>query len=200
MMQRPGRRRFLQFFTAYGGALLFGTKSSGAQSTQACAPTRSDSKGPFFVSDMPVVENLNRWGKPGEPMRITGRVTNADKPDQPLAGVKIELWQTDGEGHYHPEGNGPASQYDDRQLDLRGTVLTDDDGRYEVASVVPGEYDPRPRHIHYQLSAPGFRTLVTQIYVSDGEAVPGGHCRSTRVDRSTGAAQIAVPDISMVRK
>ena len=93
---------------------------------------------------MPVVENLNRWGKPGEPLRITGRVTNADRPDQPLAGVKIELWQTDGEGRYHPEGNGSASQYDDRQLDLRGTVLTDDDGRYEVASVVPGEYDPRP--------------------------------------------------------
>lgn len=199
MKRHPGRRRFLQFFSALGGAALAGSKRAEAQNADECGPTRRDAKGPFFVDDMPVVENLNRWGKPGEPMKISGRVVDANAPNRPVAGVKIELWQTDGEGRYHPEDNGPASRYEDRELDLRGTILADSEGRYEVVSLFPGEYDPRPRHIHYQLSAPGYRTLVTQIYVSDGEAVPGGPCRSTRVIRSGGSAEIAVPDILMVR-
>lgn len=199
MKRHSGRRRFLQFFSALSAAAVLGPKLSKAQDTKICSPTRTDAKGPFFVSDAPVLADLNRWGKPGEVMKIAGRVMDAGAPDQPVGGVKIELWQTDGQGRYHPEGNGPASQYDDKDLDLRGTILANNDGRYEVASLVPGEYEPRPRHIHYQLSAPGFRKLVTQIYVSDGEEVPGGPCRSTRIDRSSGSAHIAVPDIFMVK-
>lgn len=199
MKRHPGRRRFLQFFTALGSATLIRPEPAKAQSTEACGPTEQDAKGPFFVDDTPVVADLNRWGKPGEPAKIFGRVMDAATPDRPVAGVKIELWQTDGEGRYHPEDNGPAADYADQELDLRGTILADSDGRYEVASLVPGEYAPRPLHIHYQLSAPGYRTLVTQIYVTDGEPVPGGPCRSTQVDRSNGMAEIAVPDILMVR-
>lgn len=171
----------------------------GAAHAQACGPTQPDAMGPFYVSGTPVVEDLNRWGKPGEPLQITGRILDASAPDQPVADARIELWQTDGEGRYHPESNGPASRYGDQEIDLRGTVTGDAQGRYTVASLVPGTYEPRPRHIHYRISAPGFQTLVTQIYVSDGEPVPGGPCRSVRIERSDQAPRIAVPDILLPR-
>jgi catechol 1,2-dioxygenase len=38
-------------------------------------------------------------------------------------------------------------------------------GAYGVETVMPGHYDDRPaQHIHYMITAPGHKTLVTQIY------------------------------------
>ena len=178
-------------------AIGFGSKAR-AQVTE-CGLTRADAKGPFFVSDTPIVDNLNRWGKSGEPMVIVGRVLDGTDPSRPVANARIELWQTDGKGLYYPQNNGRASDYGGKDIDMRGTVIAGEDGQYSVASLVPGRYEPRPRHIHFQLSAPGFKTLVTQIYVSDGEDVPGGPCRSSVVDRSQGQARFKVPDILLER-
>lgn len=177
------------------GTLLVLSGCGAFRSEEVCVPTRSDSLGPFYVSGMPVLADLNRWGKQGEPLLVTGRVLDAGDQAMAVAGARIEIWQTDGEGDYHPSDDGAAADYDDRELDMRGTVLGDADGMFAYRTLIPAAYWPRPRHIHYRITAPGYQTLVTQHYLTDGESTSKSPCRSGPIDRSTGIARFDGPDI-----
>ena len=183
----------------FGALAIAGTAPIGAASAASCSPTKSDYLGPFYVSGMPVLKNLNRFGEPGEKLLVTGTIRSASDRS-PIANARIEVWQTDGKGRYHPQGQGKRSKYKDRDLDLRGTVISDEDGRFEFETVVPGTYRPRPRHFHYRITAPGHRTLVTQHYVREGKRMPGGKCRSAHVTRTGGQAKYAAPDIFLRRR
>lgn len=183
------RRRFLQLAAMVPASLGFSVNWAEAQ--QSMIPTSSDMEGPYYISNTPVVRNLNRFGKPGEAMRITGRVMNAAAPDTPIPGARLELWQTDGQGRYHPQENGDYSDFRDDQIDLRGTVIADEQGRFEVMSVFPAEYWPRPSHIHYWIRAEGYRPLVTQHYLDTG---PGNRPhRTARVLRDQSPALYPAP-------
>jgi len=159
----PTRRRLLSFAATLPASL--GLTAGRASAQQAMIPTAPDMQGPFYISNTPVLRDLNRFGKKGEAMRITGRVMNAGSPDMPVAGAKLEIWQTDGQGRYYPQKNGDYADFRDEDMDLRGTVIADANGNFEVTSLVPKEYWPRPPHIHYRISATGFRTLITQHYL-----------------------------------
>lgn len=161
--RNPARRRFLTFAASLPAAFGFGAGSASAE--QAMIPTASDIEGPFYISNVPVVTNMNRFGKKGEVMRIAGRVMNAASPETPVPGAKLELWQTDGSGRYYPEAKGDYSDFRDDEMDLRGTIIADANGSFDVLSLFPKEYWPRPPHIHYRISADGFRTLITQHYL-----------------------------------
>lgn len=145
-----------------------GLSAAWAEAQQAMVPTADDMEGPYYIRNTPVVSNLNRFDKPGEVMRIVGQVMNASAPETPVAGARLEIWQTDGKGRYHPQAKGDYSDFRDDEIDLRGTVVADDKGRFEVLSVFPAEYWPRPPHIHYWIRAEGFRPLVTQHYLDTG--------------------------------
>ncbi len=179
--------------------LLFGASitvaSSGAVAID-CAPTESDSLGPFFVSGMPVTSSLVRSSaRIGEPLLVLGQVLSAEAPHVPIASARLEAWQTDGEGDYFPANNGPASNYKDEELDLRGTVVTDQIGFYRYDTLNPGAYYPRPKHIHYIVSAPGFKQLVTQHYLGEVGQVPNVPCRNGVIERSSGTATFSAPPI-----
>ena len=177
--KNPARRRFLQFAAMVPASLGLSVTRAAAQ--QAMIPTASDMEGPYYISNTPIVSNLNRFAKPGEAMRIVGQVMNAAAPDTPVPGARLEIWQTDGRGRYHPQENGDYRDFRDDQIDLRGTVIADEQGRFEVLSVFPSEYWPRPPHIHYWIRADGFRPLVTQHYLDTG---PGNRPhRTARVIR-----------------
>jgi protocatechuate 3,4-dioxygenase beta subunit len=187
--KNPARRRFLQFAAMVPASLGFSVSWADAQ--EAMIPTASDMEGPYYIRNVPVVKNLNRFGKPGEVMRIVGRVMNAAAPDTPVPGARLELWQTDGRGRYHPQTKGDYRDFRDDQIDLRGTVLADEQGRFEVLSVFPTEYWPRPPHIHYWVRADGFRPLVTQHYL-DTRPSNRPH-RTARVNRETTPAVFPAP-------
>ncbi len=74
----------------------------------------------------------------------------------PLAGGRIEWWQTDRRG-----------RYDDAH---RGSQIVDADGAYRFVTDFPGVYPGRPPHIHFKAEAPGYRALTTQLYLRGGEA------------------------------
>jgi protocatechuate 3,4-dioxygenase beta subunit len=161
--RNPARRRFLSFAAALPASL--GLTLGRAEAQQARVPTAPDMEGPFYIANTPVLDTLNRFGKPGEPMRIAGRVMNAAALETPVPGARLELWQTDGTGRYHPEENGDYADFPDDRIDMRGTVIADAEGRFEVMSLFPEEYWPRPPHIHYWIHAEGYRPLVTQHYL-----------------------------------
>jgi protocatechuate 3,4-dioxygenase beta subunit len=72
---------------------------------------------------------------------------------KPHAGALLDFWQANGEGAYDNEG-----------YRLRGHQFSDDRGRFELATVVPGEYPGRTRHIHVMVQPEGGEVLTTQLY------------------------------------
>lgn len=108
-----------------------------------CVPTRADSLGPFYEPHA-----LER-DSTGQGLVITGVVRSA-KDCHPLGGARIEWWSAN-----------PRGDYDDAH---RATQQASTDGGYQYTTDSPGRYPGRPPHIHVRVTAPGHRTLVTQVY------------------------------------
>ena len=86
----------------------------------------------------------------GQRMNIRGRVTSLD--GTPLPGIEISIRQADGEGDY-------IDQYS-------GVLITDEKGRYQFGSVVPGNYTGA-RHVHVTIFQEGWQFYDTSILFKD---------------------------------
>ena len=147
-----------------------GAATSSPQPTataEDCGLTVGTTEGPYYVTGTPELKDgeLNYSGLSGDPIRISGHVYAGEDASSPIAGAKIEIWQTDADGAYHPEGNGDVSQYGEDEVALRGYVVSDETGAYSFESVYPGYYEGRVRHIHVRASADGLDAVATQIIV-----------------------------------
>ena len=91
---------------------------------------------------------IDLWqpGDAGQRMNIRGRVTSID--GTPLGGIQISLRQANGDGDY-------TDNY-------RATLETDDKGRYQFGSVVPGNYFGA-KHVHVTVYQDGFEYFDTSI-------------------------------------
>jgi hydroxyquinol 1,2-dioxygenase len=132
--------------------------------------------GPFFVEDAPLVAlggNIAQ-GAVGEPCWVEGTVT--DTEGKPLAGARIEVWEADDDGHYDV-------QYSDGRTAGRGHLFSDENGQYSFWGITPTPYPiphdgpvgqmleltgrspMRASHLHFMVTADGYRRLVTHIFV-----------------------------------
>ena len=107
-------------------------------------------------------------GEPGESLVISGVVFQADGRT-PLRSASVYVYQTDARGYYAPD-NARASD----NPRLRGYLRTDAQGRYEYRTVKPGSYPGtrNPGHIHYHVSAPGYRERVFEIVFEGDTLIP----------------------------
>ncbi|MCA9349992.1 hypothetical protein KC853_02990, partial [Candidatus Saccharibacteria bacterium] len=131
-----------------------------------CGLTKNVTEGPYYVSGtMELVDgNLNYDNYSGTEISLVGRVLAGASDDaEPIEGAKIEFWQTDDDGNYHPNSNGTYEQYGTDIISLRGYILTDAMGRYDLSTIYPGYYEGRARHIHVRISADGYQTTTTQL-------------------------------------
>lgn len=138
--------------------------------------------GPFWRMHSPATENggsIVRSDTPGAALFAQCRIT--DPSGQPLAGVEVDVWQASPVGLYE---NQDPTQID---MNLRGKFTTDADGRIWFRSVKPSGYPVptdgpvgallraqrrhpyRPAHLHFLCFKPGFKTLITQVFVDDDE-------------------------------
>ena len=141
--------------------------------------TTSSLLGPFYRQDAPEVPlggSIAVDGK-GAELLLWGQV--ADTDGHPVPGALVELWQTNAEGWYDLQVEGGAA------TDMRGNVRCDANGRFHLRTVKPLGYSIpmdgpvgalvhqqkrhgcRPAHIHFLISAPGYRELVTALYFGD---------------------------------
>jgi len=75
----------------------------------------------------------------------------------------MEIWQADHLGLYDLDG-----------YRYRATLLSDAAGKYGFDSVMPGHYPGRVcQHVHYIVTAPGHRPLVTQLYFATDPVFEG---------------------------
>lgn len=118
----------------------------------AAKPTPTEVLGPFFKKGAPNEKNLRKAGAPGFPLRVSGKVFNTR--GERVHGAQVDLWQADHAGRYDVQGYSYRTK-----LDVAS------DAEYAVETIMPGHYSDRPaQHIHYMITAPGHRTLITQIY------------------------------------
>lgn len=200
-MARRNAAYHSRFFVAQlsaGAALLLIASCAAANiDIAACNPTSDDMLGPYYIAGTDVTDNLNRFDKSGDPLLVEGRVFSSAEGNAPLAQAEIEVWQTDGAGDYHPADNGDATDFEDLDLDMRGTVQADAYGVYRYQTLVPGRYFPRPRHFHYRVAAPGHETLVTQLYIT-GDGLfrqAGSPCRHAPLEADGDGFRYAAPPI-----
>lgn len=162
----PARRKLLKQFAPLAGLPILGPALTGlllkpARSEAALTPacedgtlTLSQTPGPFYTPDSPLRDNLRETGMPGEAMRLSGNVLN--QFCEPISNAILDFWHADGEGIYDNQG-----------YRLRGHVFTDDAGRFQLDTIVPGLYPGRTRHIHVITQGRGTRALTTQLYFPD---------------------------------
>jgi hydroxyquinol 1,2-dioxygenase len=132
--------------------------------------------GPFFLNgspEIPLGGDL-AGGASGEPAWVEGTVTDTD--GNPISGARIEVWEADEEGLYDV-------QRADYVVAGRAHLFSDANGRYRFWGLFPTPYpipddgpvgdllkstarSPyRASHLHFMVTAPGYRTLVTHIFV-----------------------------------
>ncbi|OKJ91426.1 intradiol ring-cleavage dioxygenase [Amycolatopsis sp. CB00013] len=135
--------------------------------------------GPFFVDDSPEIPlggDIAR-GAAGTPCHVSGQVRDTD--GTPIPGARVDVWEADEDGFYDV-------QYTDDRTAGRGWLRTGPGGEYRFWSVLPAPYPiphdgpvgdllkaagrgpMRPAHLHFKVTAPGYRTLITHIFL-DGD-------------------------------
>jgi protocatechuate 3,4-dioxygenase beta subunit len=138
---------------------------------QAVAPptevTAATGEGPYYVANTEELPDgdLNFTHLPGQPIKVSGYFYEGAGGETPIPSARLEIWQADDAGRYHPEASGDAGRFTPEQLALRGWVTTDPSGYYEFRSIYPGKYRGRARHIHVNAAAPGYVGVFTQLIV-----------------------------------
>jgi len=138
--------------------------------------------GPFWRANSPRTENrgsIVRSQTPGPELFAECEVVDAS--GAPVAGVEVDVWQSSPVGLYENQDDTQAD------MNLRGKFVTDANGRFSFRSVKPAGYPVptsgpvgemlraqrrhpyRPAHIHFLGYKPGFKTLITQVFVDDDE-------------------------------
>lgn len=133
--------------------------------------------GPFFLDDAPQIPLGGdiTGGAAGQPCWVEGTVK--DTEGNPVSRARIEVWEADEDGFYDV-------QYADGRVAGRAHLFTDQDGNYRFWGLTPTPYPipddgpvgkmlkatgrspMRASHLHFMVTAPGKRTLVTHIFVT----------------------------------
>ncbi len=173
-MCSPARQEFILLSDTMGLSALVNIMHDKTKMEEA---TGASLLGPFFRENTPKFESGAQIAKKtdGAEVVLYGRVTNVQ--GAPLANSQVTVWQTAADGRYDIQ-NGIE------EIDCRGIFRTDDKGNYLVRTVRPlGYFIPldgpvgqmvmtqkrhgmRPAHIHFLISAPGYRELVTALYLA----------------------------------
>jgi hydroxyquinol 1,2-dioxygenase len=180
------RQEFILLSDVLGVSMLV----VGINNRKPAEATQATVFGPFFVEGSPRFENGENLGRgaPGQPCLMQGCVRSVG--GTPIAGARIDVWQADEAGFYDV-------QYDDLdEARGRGHVFSEADGRWWFWSVRPEAYPiptdgpvgdllgaanrspMRPAHVHFKVSADGYETLITHVFVAgdpylDSDAVFG---------------------------
>tara|TARA_B110000014_G_C19933159_1_gene482770 strand:- start:9 stop:809 length:801 start_codon:yes stop_codon:yes gene_type:complete len=131
-----------------------------------CNLTTEDILGPYFFEGAPLRTVIAHPDEPGQRLFISGRILQNDC-ESPISGAMLEVWHPNDAGCYSivedcPTGN-PANDY----YNLRGKMFSDLNGQYNFETILPGYYEPRPRHIHIKITTPNEEVLVSQLYFED---------------------------------
>ncbi|HYF51980.1 MAG TPA: hypothetical protein VEJ63_21405 [Planctomycetota bacterium] len=160
------RRKFLLLGLS-SAAVLASMRSTNSRAEDEAlaelAATESDIEGPFYREGAPFTSKLRNVEMKGPPLFVSGTV-RATPGGAALKDAIVDVWHADASGRYDNEGD-----HDSDKFHLRARIKTDEKGAYSFETILPAAYkisekQSRPRHIHYKVSAKGYRELTTQLY------------------------------------
>ncbi len=137
---------------------------------QSLTATPRQTQGPFYPVAFPTDTDADLVRVRGAAAEALGTVTHlrgrvTDTAGGVVPGALVEIWQCDAQGIYrHPRAPGTARF--DGNFQGYGSITTDTAGRYGFRTLRPAAYPGRTPHIHVQVTRPGGRVLVTQMYVA----------------------------------
>jgi len=111
-------------------------------------------EGPYYKANTPQRASLLESNTKGIKLVVSGFVLTTDC--KPVAKAWLDFWQADASG-----------QYDNTGYTLRGHQFTDEAGRYQLTTGIPGLYPGRTEHIHFKVQAPNGPILTSQLFFPD---------------------------------
>ncbi len=175
-MCTPERQEFILLSDTLGlSALVNGLHDS----TAIEQGTHTSLLGPFYRETSPTLpagSQIASTATPESECALYGRVSDVN--GKPLANATVSIWQTGADGLYDIQESTTT-------VDYRGVFTTDANGIYALRTVKPigysvpmdgpvgglvktqGRHGMRPAHIHFLVGAPGYRELVTALYLRD---------------------------------
>ena len=141
--------------------------------------THTSLLGPFYREASPTLpagSQIAKTVKPGSECVLYGHISDVN--GKPLANATVSIWQTGADGLYDIQESAQS-------IDYRGVFTSDANGVYMLRTVKPlgysipmdgpvgamvkaqGRHGMRPAHIHFLVGAPGYRELVTALYLRD---------------------------------
>ena len=161
------RRELLERCTVFGAVTLATPMPISAlaagwdEAEKKRQPTPFCELGPFYKRQAPKILKLRQPGDSGMPLELSGVVYNVRGELVPDS--KIEVWQTNNFGQYDIEG-----------YRYRAVIEPGAKGSYAIESVMPGHYPTRVcQHVHYLITAPGHKALITQLYFATDPVFEG---------------------------
>ncbi len=163
--------------------------AESADAVGSCTAYPKQTGGPFYL-DLNLVRSDITEGKPGVPLVIAVQVVRQSAGCAPIQGAAVDLWHADAKGWY----SGYTGQGDSHNVNttgqtfLRGTQLTDAEGKARFATIYPGYYRGRTTHAHFKVHLPGNLVVTTsQLYFPENitAAVYGTAAYSARGQKDT---------------
>ena len=170
------RQEYILLSDTLGVSMLVDALNFGASR----GATPSTVLGPFHRENAPqyaLGESIARHAGDGVPCIVSGTVR--DRAGRPIAGAKLDVWEAGADGFYDSQ-KGEA-------MNLRGVFRTGRDGAFHFRCAKPesypvphdgpvgrmltatGRHPMRPAHLHFWISAPGFKPLITHLFVAGGK-------------------------------
>jgi len=160
------RRELLERCVVFGAVTLASTVSLPTLAeawdvAEKKKPTPWCELGPFYKREAPHSSMLRAPGDAGMPLTLSGVVY--DTRGETVPNAKLEIWQADNDGHYDVDG-----------YRFRALLEPGPKGAYAIESVIPGHYPDRVcQHVHYLVTAPGLKPLITQMYFATDPVFDG---------------------------
>jgi protocatechuate 3,4-dioxygenase beta subunit len=131
-------------------------------------------EGPYYL-DLNLVRSNVVEDRTGVPLTLNLVVVDVAS-GRPVQGAVVDIWHTDGNGLYSgfiaasTGGGGPpggGSSAGDSSTFLRGTQLTDTNGKAVFNTIYPGWYRGRTVHIHVKVHVGGRAIHTGQFFFDD---------------------------------
>lgn len=129
----------------------------GFAEAKSCTSTPEMTEGPYYLAGMPLRSNITE-GLEG--IKTTLTFTVQDKNCKVIPNAKVDIWHTNYVGVYSGvEGN--SGTY------MRGSQITNKNGKVTFTTIFPGWYPARTMHIHAKVWVNDTQVLTTQFFTSD---------------------------------
>lgn len=169
----PERNEFVLLSDVMGVSSLVDMVNSKPEATS------SSVLGPFHILGAPDLAYGGDLKRENDGATVVVKGVVSDTDGKPISGAAIELWQT--------ADNGLYSNQDPQQdrYNLRARMTSGENGEYGLTTIRPSPYTVpddgpigellratgrhpwRPSHLHFIITAPGYHSLVTEVFPSD---------------------------------